>query len=169
MSTYLSTTDRAATIRQELKRKHGWTSRDVSVRADYYSMGSAIRVVVKNPDVPIAAVKASSEQHESIDRDARTGEILSGGNRFVTVNYAHEACDVLRSRMIDAVRKAADTLNAGSDNCLIDIEGTPYMLGYGSHGKGCGFSIWKRDAGHQAQAMDENGVALYVAIGGWND
>ena len=167
MNAYLSTTDRAATIRKELKSKHGWTSRDVSVRADYYSMGSSIRVVIKNPAVVKDTVTAIVEQHESIDRDA-SGEILSGGNRFVDVSYSHDACDVLRARTIDAVRAAEVELNGLTDNCLVTIAGTPYMLGRGHHGRGYGFSIWKMDAGHQCETMSVEDAALYVAIGGWS-
>ncbi len=168
MSTYQSTTDRAAVIRQELKRKHGWTSRDVSVRADNYSMGSAIRVSIKNADVSKAIVQAVAEQHEDISRDDYSGEILSGGNRFVTVGYSHEACNVLRARTIDAVRAAEQELDGVSDNCLVDIAGTPYMLGRGHHGRGYGFSIWKKDAGHQCETMGVEDAALYCAIGSWN-
>ncbi len=168
MSAYQTTTDRAAIIRKELKSKHGWTSRDVSVRADYYSMGSSIRVVIKNADVQKDAVKAIAEAHESIDRDAY-GDILSGGNRYVDVSYNQDACDVLRARTIDVVRKAAAELATVSENCMVDIDGTPYLLGNGQHGRSYGFSIWGKDAGgHLCETMTVEDAALYVAIGGWS-
>ena len=162
-----NTTDRAAQIRQALKTRHGWTSRDVSVRADYYSMGSSIHVTIKNADVTLAAVKAVAEAHESISRCELTGEILSGGNRYVHVSYARAAADVLRARMIGVVEQAAAVLATAGENTLIDLEGTPYLLGRGRHGYG--FAIWKRDSGgHQCETQDVNDAALYVAIGGWN-
>jgi hypothetical protein len=85
--TYIGTTERAAIIRAELKAKHKWSSRDVSVKADHFSMGSAIRISIKNPAVPLAAVKEIASAHESISRDA-SGEILSGGNRYLDIGYS---------------------------------------------------------------------------------
>lgn len=162
----MTTTDHAAQIRQTLKTRHGWTSRDVSVRADYFSMGSALRIQIKNADVPLQAVKAIAEDHERIDRCEMTGDILAGCNRYVTISYTSAASDVLRARMIDVVTQAAATLATASENSLIDIDGTPYLLGRGRHGYG--FAIWKIDGGHQCETNDVNDAALYVAIGGWN-
>ncbi len=166
----MNTTDRAAQLRQALKARYGWTSRDVSIRADYYSMGSAIRIKIKNADVDLAAVKSMAESHENISRCEITGEILNGGNRYVTVGYSSEASDVLRARKLDVVTAAAAELATANDNSLVDIAGTPYMLGRGRHGYG--FAIWKHASdgtgGHQSETQDVNDAALYVAIGGWN-
>lgn len=82
----MSTKEHAAAIRAELK-KNGWSSRDVSVRAECYSMGSTIHVTIKNPGVPLSPVTRIAEVHERVDRCEHTGEILSGGNRFVRVGY----------------------------------------------------------------------------------
>ncbi len=162
---YIGTTERAALIRAALKKEHGWTGRDVSVRADHYSMGSAIRISIKNPDVPLAAVKAIAEPHEDISYDQFSGEILSGGNRFVTINYAHEACETLTERRLPQVREAIAKLTEASDNSLFPVPGTDYLIGRGQHG--WGFSLWQ-DHGHKAEVNDERAAALYIAIGGWN-
>ena len=90
MTEYKSTAQHSKEIRQELKRRHGWNSRQVSVITDTYSMGSSIRIAIKNPGVPISKVKAVADEHERIDRDG-WGNILSGGNRFVFVDYSYEA------------------------------------------------------------------------------
>lgn len=165
MSNYIGTTERAAIIRKALKAEHGWTSRDVSVRADHFSMGSAIRVNIKNPDVSLAAVKAVAEAHESIDRD-QFGEILSGCNRYVTVSYSHEAAEVLAGRFIEHVNVAIARREGASDNTLIPIPTTAYLLGRGYNGYG--FSLWT-DGGHAGEVMDARGAALYVAVGGHNN
>jgi hypothetical protein len=88
----LSTVESAKRIREELK-KLGWSSRKVSVRSDSFSMGSSITVKVLVPEVPLAKVKAIAERFERVSRDERTGEILSGGNRYLHVEYSYEVLD----------------------------------------------------------------------------
>ncbi|MDE2098352.1 MAG: hypothetical protein KGL39_13950 [Patescibacteria group bacterium] len=88
----MNTTESARIIRTELK-KLGITSRQVSVRTDYYSMGSAIRITVKDPAVSLHQVTEIAQPHEDIDRDSVTGEILSGGNTYVTVEYDMDVRD----------------------------------------------------------------------------
>lgn len=82
----------AAAIRSELKAR-GWNARAVSVRADRYSMGATIYVTVKRSDVPISTVRTIAQAQERVDRCERTGEILSGGNIFVRVEYARDVLD----------------------------------------------------------------------------
>jgi hypothetical protein len=157
-----TTTERAATIRTALKT-HGWTARDVSVRSESFSMGSAIRVVIKNAAVPLPTVKAIAEAHERIDRCEITGDILSGCNRYVSVSYSAAACDVLRAAKLEAVTAAVAQVR---DNYLIDVAGTAFMIGRGRNGYG--LSVWSKDGGHCAETNDANDAALYVAIGGWS-
>lgn len=152
-----STTDRSAHIRAALKAK-GWSSRDVSVKSEYYSMGSSIRVVIKNPTVPSAVVESIANEHESIDRD-QWGEILSGGNRFVFVNYSAEALAHAADPYRLAVQQAIDAL-PDNDRSLQTIDGTPYMVGRTDGGR---FSLWS-DAGHQAETWDVSTLAELLAV-----
>lgn len=164
-STYIGTTERAALIRAELKKRHGWKQTDVSVRARHYSLGSSIDISIKNPAVPLAAVKEIAVEHESIDRDA-SGEILSGGNRFVSVGYSSEAREALAAQWLPAVQAAAEEL-ANSDNAsyLFPVEGTAFLIGCGRHGLRCGFSLWK-DGGHEAEVSDLKEAATVIGMGG---
>lgn len=164
---YLGTTERAAMIRAELKAKHKWTSRDVSVKADHFSMGSAIRIQIKNPAVPLAAVKDIASAHERIDRDA-SGEILSGCNRYVDISYSSEARSALAAAHLPAVEAAAEKL-AASENAgyLFPVEGSDFLLGYGRHGKAYGFSLWKKEQGGlDAEVSDLKEAALVIGMGG---
>jgi hypothetical protein len=165
--TYIGTTERAAMIRAELKAKHKWTSRDVSVKADNFSMGSAIRIRIKNADVSLAAVKEIAAVHEKIDRDQASGEILSGANRYLDIEYSSEAREVLIARHLPAVQAAADQLTSANPNYLIPIEGTGFMLGAGRHGLRYGFSLWLGgDCGsHRAEVCDAQEAAARVGMG----
>lgn len=164
---YLGTTERAAMIRAELKSKHKWSSRDVSVKADHFSMGSAIRISIKNPAVKLAAVKEIAEAHESISRDA-SGEILSGGNRYIDIGYSSEAREALAAKHLPAVQAAAERLATAEPNHLIPVEGTGFLLGAARHGLRYGFSVWLGgDCGsHQAEVSDAKEAATVIGMGG---
>ena len=122
----MSTTERAKEIRTQLKRQHGWNSRQVSVRAKYFSMGSSIDVRINDPAVPIAPVEKIANAHESISRCEYSGEILSGGNRYVSVAYDHEA---LKARALPYLPAVTAALAQATGSALIPVEGTKFMIG----------------------------------------
>lgn len=101
-----NTVEVAAQIRKELKAR-GIKARDVSVRSDLYSMGSTIRLRINNPEVSIALVRQIASMGESIHRDAQTGEILGGGNRFVDVEYSSEAQETMAAPYLAALSDEA--------------------------------------------------------------
>lgn len=97
--TYTTPAEAAALIRARLKAA-GMNSRAVSVRSESFSMGSAIRITIRDLSVSFAAVKLAAEGEEKISRDDN-GEILSGSNRYLSID-----CDY------DAVNAEADKLAA---------------------------------------------------------
>lgn len=145
-----TTTEHAATIRDTLKRTHGWTSRQVSVRAEYFSMGSSIHVEIKDPAIPLPVVKAVAEQAEHIRRDEGTGEILGGGNRYVSVRYSSEAMTIIGQRYADPVQRAVNALD--SEGVLRPVEGTPFLVGRGNYG--FGLTLWEDSFLSQANSVD---------------
>lgn len=104
-TTYTTAAQDAAAIRKAFKAK-GWTSRDISVRSDSYSMGSSIDIKVKRRGIDLATVKAIAETFERVRRCELTGETLSGGNRFVSVGYDYD----LVSGIAAAIRPEVETL-----------------------------------------------------------
>lgn len=75
--------ERLAAIRKELK-EHGYNNRRVGVRFSGYS---AIYVTIKELAIDKKEIENIAMKYESYSRDERTGEILSGGNTFVFVDY----------------------------------------------------------------------------------
>jgi hypothetical protein len=124
----MTTTEHAAQIRSELKKRHGWTSRQISVRADYFSLGSALEIHVKDPAIPLSAVKAVAEPSEHIRRCEITGDILGGGNRYLHVSYTRQAQETIGRRWEPAVRAAVDGVVIGS-NVLLPIGDTDFLVG----------------------------------------
>ena len=139
MSEYTTVAEAAAKIRAALKAK-GWSSKDVSVRSESYSMGTAIRAEIKNARVPIALVKEIADKESHVRYCEYSGEILSGGNRFVTVTYSDEARKARAAPHVDAVKAAA--LKVVS-NALIEVETAPtFLIGSGPGGGTTFFSLW---------------------------
>jgi len=126
----ITTTQAAAAIRKDLKG-HGWSGRKVSIRAEYYSLGSSIRVVIKDAGVDVGLVKSIAEAHEIIHRDERTGEILGGGNRFVDVSVSSACRAELAAPYLDQLRQAVAKLDPAATNRLVQLEGLHGVwLGY---------------------------------------
>ncbi len=122
-----TTTERAAEIRAAYKRK-GWSSRKVSVRTDYFSMGSSIHVEIKSPEVDETEASRIAHEAERIRRDG-CGEILSGGNRYVSVTHSRECREIMARRHIDELTKALERLEAsGSRTQLEPIRGAGEAL-----------------------------------------
>lgn len=83
----MTTTEHAKELRNEFKAR-GWMAKDVSVVTDYYSLGSTIRVRIKSDRVNLEEAKALAYRHEDVRRCEQTGEILGGGNRYVSITNA---------------------------------------------------------------------------------
>lgn len=98
-----TTAEHAKEIRATLKAELGATSKDVSVRTSNYSMGSSISVVIRSPKFRLADVERIANRHERVSRDS-TGEILSGGNRFVFVEYSDEAYGPMAVEILAAIQ-----------------------------------------------------------------
>jgi len=149
----MSTTEYAAEIRKALKAK-GWSTRDVSVRAKYFSMGSSIDVTIKNSSVPLPVVKEIAERAESISRCQITGEILSGGNRYVSVSYSHEAQETIANEYIPAVKAAVDAVAPGS-NSLEPVGTTGFLVGRPNEWR---ITLWEDRKDHGGCIGENNSV-----------
>jgi hypothetical protein len=151
MHAYLSTTQHADNIRKTLKAQHGWTSRDVSVRADRYSMGSSIYVTIRRADIPLAIVEGIAKQAESISRCAITGDILSGGNRYVSVRYDRAATDAIAAKVRPNVEAAVAAVGTVETSALERIAGTRFSVGRTMHT----FTLWSGSFIQQCTNVDE--------------
>lgn len=96
----------AKIIREELKKELGLNRTKVSVRSPHW--GSII-VKIHDPSVDFAEVEKIAKRQESIDRCAASGEILQGGNTFVSVKHSEKAIDIVlaeRAKEIEDIQNA---------------------------------------------------------------
>lgn len=106
MSDWISAADAAKQIRKALKaHDKTWNAKAISVRSENYSMGSSIRVSIKRPGISLEIVEQIATAQQSIRRD-QFGEILSGGNRYVSVDYTRECKNEIAAPHIKTTRAA---------------------------------------------------------------
>ncbi len=152
----MTTKQTAANLRASLKSA-GYNARMVSVRTSYYSMGSSITLTIRSADVDYATVKALADGAEKIDRCEFSGEILSGGNTYVHLNFDSKVEDEVAARVKDATEAALALAKASPGSC-IDIDGVPGLSleidrqnpeTCGRLWAGCSFNrqFWPRDNG----------------------
>jgi hypothetical protein len=148
-----TTKDHAAEIRAQLKAA-GIKPRLVSVRCEFYSLGSSIAVKVRSPYVSISKVKEIVAGHARIDRDEH-GEILNGGNRYCDAEYDREIvypyADAIERRLVALkARPRSESVEILGESCWIAGDGYWRSFGRGDD-----------DMGHKC--YDETGLARQLA------
>lgn len=98
----------AKQLRKELKNKLGVNSRQVSVR----SSRNSIDVTIKDLTVNFSEVEKIANTYESIRRDHATGEILSGGNTYISVGYSYDTMEEEAKKLMP---KAKEIINNNKD------------------------------------------------------
>lgn len=87
----LSTAKEKAAALRKIYREKGWNARQISVRSESFSMGEAVNVSVKGAEVDFEEAERLAKQTcESVRRCEMTGDILSGGNCYVSVSDRRE-------------------------------------------------------------------------------
>lgn len=71
----------------------GFNRKDFSIKSSYAGYSQACDIYIKNPLVRISEVEAIVKKHSSIDYDERSGEILAGGNTYISVSYEYGLFD----------------------------------------------------------------------------
>ena len=155
----------AKALRAEFKAK-GWNSKAISVRSSSYSGGSSIRVEIKSPSVPMNVVRPMAAAYERISRCKTTGDILSGGNRFINVEYSRECMDEMAAQWVQPCADAIGKLDPADPNRHATIEGSGCTVSYAHGGPSCGYQLWNdSQAGMHVSDADTAArcVARYVA------
>lgn len=101
----------AAKLRAALKTA-GFSAQQVTVR----QRNSTLDVTIRDAAVSQAQVKAIAGAFESVRRDEASGEILIGGNVFVSVEYADALVDPIKASILA-------TLDAAPLGDTVDLPG----------------------------------------------
>ena len=112
-------------------KKRGWTRTAIAVRNSSYSMGSSMRVEIKRPDLvtDYAEAERLANAGERVRRCEFSGEILSGGNRYVYFDFSDDALAMIAAPFLAASTAAMEKAEAEErDGYLTAVEGTDFHV-----------------------------------------
>lgn len=89
-------------LRSALKQA-GFTARQVTVRAPH----STLHVTIRDASVSLTRVAEIAGAFECVRRDYATGEILAGGNTFISTEYVAALVDPLKAEILAVLEPAA--------------------------------------------------------------
>lgn len=98
-------------IRKELKAM-GYTSKQVSVRTKGAGYSDSIRITIKDVSISDKEIQEIADKYESIRYDDYSGEILSGANLYIFVEYdfyaVENACKPYTERATEIFETTGD-------------------------------------------------------------
>lgn len=109
--------ERSVAIRSELK-KHGYTSRQISVRSGDCGYSDYSHIRIKDVSISRKTIKEICKKYEYISYDEYSGEILQGCNTFIDVDYDYSAVREAKERNIGEARKLVDRALAGDRHVI---------------------------------------------------
>jgi hypothetical protein len=150
-----------AIIAKDIRNKLKAAGVKARVLARNYSMGSSLDVYYVSGGY--TKCKEIAETAQSIRYDDASGEILSGGNRFVHINMDHDTVKALEGALFPAVAYACESLEGRPVSEHANVE----YIGRGDitvAREGYGFGLW---IGHEHCGShphrDAEEVAYYLA------
>jgi hypothetical protein len=149
----------AAQIRARYKAR-GWTSPQISVRNSNFSLGSSVRVLVRDPQIPFRLAERLANQEERISRCGLTGETLGGGNMYVHVQHSRECREILARRHVQAIEEALARI--GEDTTRLEPVSPSALIG---RPRPWTVTVWPKGNGRSPQdCCDVAGAAYTVAL-----
>ena len=95
-------------LRADLKAA-GYNARKVTVRRS----GDSLYVTIRDALVALSTIQPIAEAYSHVRRDERSGEILCGGNTFVTVEYLRAMVEPIAARIAELLTPAPDDIVVG--------------------------------------------------------
>jgi hypothetical protein len=147
--------EKAAAIRKLLKAKGIKAS--VITKPSGYS--SSIRITIKDLSGDIDEAKKIAREFESIRYDQFSGEILSGGNDYVHVNYDYDTVKAAAVEYLPHAEKLLAELEPGYITTVGENNGKRFLLwpGYGSPHLNA--LVMQTDTQHHARNYSANSPA----------
>ena len=112
-------------IRQELKKELGYNSRQVSIKSKPGGYSYSFIFTIRDKNVNYDKVNEFAHKYKSVSRCEYSGEILSGGNTYITVTFSDKLKDEMENKHFLKLREWVDTVDkTDEDNSIVfdDIE-----------------------------------------------
>ncbi len=121
-------------IKAELKA-NGINTKNISVREDRGGLSWSFTVRLKSFDYTIEDVERVVNKFRHVDRDEYSGEILSGGNTYIHVQYDYDFQHEQENKFLDTAKELISELKENEGvtvekfgNCFCIPCGQPYPL-----------------------------------------
>ena len=98
--------ERSKAIRERIKNELGYTSKQVSVRSSNCGYSDETRITVKDLSCDYDAIQKIAMSFESIRYDEYSGEILSGANTYIFVEYDWKVIHNAKEAELENAEKA---------------------------------------------------------------
>ena len=108
----------SAKIKKELVSKTALTAREISSKYSIAGYSDKVSIVIKNERFPISTVEAIANEYRSVDYCQYSGEILAGGNTYISVNYPSVWDSSLSEEFTTEILKAVE----GFDNFTFPVD-----------------------------------------------
>lgn len=155
----------AQTVKGELKDA-GIDTKAISVKQSRGGYSDAVNITINDPNVDIDKVRKIAEKHEDYERDERTGEILSGGNTYVFVEYDDSAFNEVSKPYIKQGEQLLNELNKKrySDNIdnTVTVEGVGRGVFMYPDGKSTLFAVQNDKQHTRRRVFNSIEVAKYI-------
>ena len=127
---YVGITEKAKIVRNKLKKELGYTNRQVSVRGRYCGYSAALDIVIKDFTADIRKIRSIAYEMEDIDYDEASGEILSGGNTYVHVEYDYKLTSEKAKELIPLAEKIFNKMT--NNSALVAENGNKRLVYFGT-------------------------------------
>jgi hypothetical protein len=119
-------------IKKELKDM-GYNSRRVGVRTKGAGYSDSIRITIKDVSIREDDIQKIADRYESVRYDEYTGEILSGGNLYITVEYDYDAVKNAYQPYLEEAREIINADPDGYSSVLVMEKGGKQLYYYRGH------------------------------------
>lgn len=120
--------ERSKEIREKIKKELGYNSRQVGVRSGDCGYSDYTRITVKDLSCDFEAIEKIAKSFQSIRYDEYNGEILSGANTYINVEYDWEILNEAEKTELENAEKALKEADAGNQTFFTDKKETRYVI-----------------------------------------
>lgn len=113
--------ERSKAIREELK-KAGYKTSDFSIRSYDCGYSDASRIYIKNLTIDVSKIRDLLSKFRSVDYDEASGEILSGGNTYIIVDYDYEVVQSAEEKVQEELENLIEELDSSKKNGYVDYK-----------------------------------------------
>ena len=105
--------ERGQAIRAELK-KAGYGTKQISVRSRFCGYSDATDITVKDITCNIEEIRKICKKYEKIDYDKYSGDLLSGGNTYISVQWDWDVIHNATEKKVEEAKKIVESTENGT-------------------------------------------------------